>query len=89
MKQKDLMVIGAVAFVAAIFSFVISDALFGSPQKNPIKVPVVTKIDSTFPDVKNNTAYQSFLNGQALNPTQLIQIGNNNNTAPFQQATDQ
>jgi len=88
MKQKDLLLIGMVAFIAAILSFVLSDALFGSPKKNPIKVPVVQPISSNFPDVKNDQSYKSFFNSQALDPTQLIQIGNNNNTAPFQNSTN-
>jgi hypothetical protein len=88
MKQKDLLLIGMVAFIAAILSFVLSDALFGSPKKNPIKVPVVQPISSNFPDVKNDQSYKSFFNSQALDPTQLIQIGNNNNTTPFQNSTN-
>lgn len=84
MKQKDLIVVVCVAIFAAVLSFVVSNALFGSPKKNPIKVPVVEKITSSFPDIKNDKDYKPFYNSQALNPTQLIQIGNNNNTAPFQ-----
>lgn len=89
MKQKDLLLIGLVAFIAAILSFVISGAIFGSPKKNPIKVPVVTPISTNFPDVQNDQSYQSFFNSKALDPTQLIQIGNNNNTSPFQNNTNQ
>lgn len=83
MKQKELMLIGIVAFVAAIFSFLISGMIFGSPQKNPIKVPVVTPISSNFPSPQTDSTYQAFYNQQALNPTQLIQIGGNSNNTPF------
>jgi hypothetical protein len=84
MKHKDLIIIGLTAFLAAILSFVISGILFGSPKKNPIKVPVVDKIEPTFPQVKTDTNYTSFFNNQALNPTQLIQIGGSSNNQPFQ-----
>lgn len=84
MKRKDLTIIIATALVAALFSFVISGALFGSPQKNPIKVPVVQKIDPTFPQVQTDTRYTSFYNKNSLNPTQLIQIGGSSNSKPFE-----
>jgi hypothetical protein len=83
MKQKDMVIMGGVAIVAALFSIVLSGVIFGSPKKNPIKVPVVHKISSTFPTTQTDD-YKSFLNDKALNPTQLIQIGNTNNKQPFQ-----
>jgi len=88
-KQKELALVIGVAVFAALFSFILSDALFGSPKKHPIKVPVVDKISPSFPDVKNDPSYKTIFNDQALNPTQLIQIGNNNNTTPFQQTNNQ
>jgi hypothetical protein len=84
MKRKDLVLLGGVALVAAFVSFLLSDALIGSPKKHPIKVPVVQQISSDFPDVQNDPNYKQFLNNKALNPTQLIHIGNNKNTKPFQ-----
>lgn len=86
MKRKDLLLIGGVAFIAAIFSFVLSGIIFGSPKKNPITVPVVNKISSDFPAVQNDTKYNSFFNDKALDPTQLINIQGNNNPTPFQNA---
>jgi hypothetical protein len=84
MKQKELMLIGAVAFIAVIISFILSGIIFGSPKKNPIKVPVVTPISSNFPSPQTDSNYKKFFNGNALNPTQLIQIGGSGNTVPFQ-----
>ncbi len=86
MKRKDLLLIGAVAFIAAIFSLVLSGIIFGSPKKHPITVPVVNKITSDFPAVQNDTKYNSFFNDKALDPTQLINIQGNNNPTPFQNA---
>ena len=84
MKRKDLLIIVLAGFIAAVFSLIISGMIFGSPKKNPIKVPVVSKIDPNFPQVQNDTNYTSFFNNQALNPTQLIQIGPGGNSQPFQ-----
>lgn len=84
MKQKDLLVIGMVAVVAAIFSFALSGAIFGTSKKNLIKVPVVQPISSEFPSPQTDANYKKFYNNQALDPTQLIQIGGTGNTTPFQ-----
>jgi hypothetical protein len=82
-RQTTLMIIILTAVVAAIFSFMISNALFGSPKRHPILVPVVQKISPTFPLPQTDPTYQTFFNQQALDPTQLIQIGGNGNTSPF------
>lgn len=83
-KRQNQVVILMVAFIAAIISIIISNAIFGTSASHRIKVPVVDKISPTFPDVQHDSDYTSFFNNNALDPTQLIQIGNNNNTAPFQ-----
>lgn len=82
-RQTTILVIALTAIVAALLSFVISDSLFGSPKRHPIYVPVVQKISPTFPLPQTDPTYQHFFNQQALDPTQLIQIGGNGNTAPF------
>ncbi len=83
-KRQNMIVIIFVALIAAMISIVVSGAIFGTPQSRPIKVPVVDKISPTFPDVQHDSTYTSFLNTNALDPTQLIQIGNSNNQSPFQ-----
>jgi len=83
-KRQNLVILIAVGIVAALISIVISGAIFGSPKSNPIMVPEVTPISPTFPDVQHDSNYTSFLNDKALDPTQLIQIGNSKNTQPFQ-----
>lgn len=88
MRRKDMMLIGLVGFIAIILSFIVSNAIFGSPKKNAVKVPVVTPISSKFPLPQTDDNYKPFFNSDALDPTQLIQIGNNNNQTPFNQ-TDQ
>lgn len=83
-KRQNLIILVAAGLIAAIVSILVSGAIFGSPKSKPIKIPVVNKISPTFPDVQHDSNYTSFLNSKALDPAQLIQIGNNKNTAPFQ-----
>ena len=87
MKRQQLVVIVAVGLVSALLSIVISGTVFGTPKKNPIKVPVVQKISSDFPNPKNDENYSKIYNTNAINPTQLIRIGNSNNSVPFQGAS--
>lgn len=89
MKRQNLIILIMVAIISAILAIIISNTLFGTPQSKPIKVPVVDKISSSFPDVNNDSKYKSVFNAQALDPTQLIQIGGSNNSAPFQGGASQ
>lgn len=83
MRQKDLKTIIAAAVATAIISFILAGVLFTSPKQRTSKVPVVQKINSTFPDVQNDSDYNSFLNSSALDPTQPVHISGNHNTTPF------
>lgn len=83
MRRKDIVSVIFIAGVAGLISMVISSALFNSDKARKQKAPVVEKIDATFPDVVNDTNYNSFLNAQALDPTQPVQIGNNQNNQLF------
>jgi hypothetical protein len=85
MKRQDLFILVSVAAIAAVFSIVLASALF-APKKLSQKVPVVDKISETFPDVTHDPAYTSFLNSQALDLIQPVQIGpHNQNQQPFNQ----
>jgi hypothetical protein len=84
MNKKELTIVAIAAFIAAIFSIILSGAIFGSPKKNSIKVPVVEAINSNFPSPQTDDNYKSIFNKDAIDPTQLIQIGNDNNSNPFQ-----
>ena len=82
MKRKDIMLIVLSAAAAAFIALALSGLVFNAPSSRT-KVPVVDKINPAFPDVKNDSAFNSFLNESALDPTQPIQIGNTKNTSPF------
>lgn len=82
MKSKDLVAIGVVAFVAAIISYILAGAVF-KPVEGSTQVPEVSAIKPSLPDVKNDSAYNVIFNNKALDPTQPVQIGNQNNNVPF------
>lgn len=84
MKKGEILKLCAVTAIAAIFSYVIAGALFNSSQKRSTKVPSIEAITPNLPDIKNEAAYQSFLNPNALDITLPIEIGGSTNTNPFQ-----
>jgi hypothetical protein len=78
MKQNDIILIIVVVFIAGIASFFVSNALFSSAELGKTSAEVVEPISQTFaqPDTR-------YFNDKAVNPTQLIQIGNQDNQQPF------
>jgi hypothetical protein len=82
MKAKDITLIAVFGIVAAAISFIIASSVF-KPPAGSTKVPQVSAIDPNFPDVKNDSSYNTIFNSKALDPTQPVQIGNQNNTVPF------
>lgn len=79
-KNSSLFLLAGV--VALIVGFMLSSALIHSPQTGSIKVNDVPAIPASFPDVKHDTTYSNYLNTNALDPTQAIQLGNSN-SSPF------
>ena len=84
MKQKDIAIVIVVAFVSAVASLLVSRLLFASPQKQQQQVEVVPAITASFPSPDSR-----YFNSSSIDPTQLIQIGNNNNTNPFNSGSGQ
>jgi len=80
--NNNLIKLILVGVVTAAFAWIVSGIIFKSPVHSA-QAPSAPTITSTFPDVKNNPAYNSFLNGNALDPTQTITIGNSSNSTPF------
>lgn len=77
MKKNDMVVILAVSIVAAVFSLVFSQMLFGG-VKGQLKAEVVDPISADFQKPDPNV-----FNDKAINPTKLIQIGDSTNKNPF------
>lgn len=77
MKRKDISLIVVVAIVSAVISLLVTNMLFGSNKRN-LTAETVEPISSEF-----KTPDKTVFNEQAINPTQLIQIGENDNPSPF------
>jgi hypothetical protein len=83
MQKKDLPLIAVIVIISAVISSILANIAFTSPKHRTESAPVVPVISSSFPDVQNDDQYKSIFNTNALDPTQLIQIGTSQNTAPF------
>jgi len=77
--QTNLIV---VAVFSVIIGFIISAVAIKGPSKN-VNVTKVAPIPNSFPDVKNDPTYSSFLNSSAIDPAQAVQVGGSGNTSPF------
>lgn len=78
MKQKDIALILVIAVVSGVISFLVSGWIFAKPadrQQKAEKVDVITS-DFSLPD-------PAYFNADAINPTQLVRIGDSNNPNPF------
>jgi hypothetical protein len=77
-KQKDIALVFIVAIFAGVISLIVTQTLFVPKKDRAVQAEVVTPIKSEFqrPDTK-------VFNDKAINPTQLIQIGNDSNPRPF------
>lgn len=84
MKKGEIFKLCIVSAIVALISYLVAAALFNSPDKRGTKVPTIDAINSSLPDIKTEASYQSFLNHNALDATQPIQIGNTKNSNPFQ-----
>lgn len=78
MKQKDVLLIGIIVLVSAIFSYVLSGFLFGGSKNHNVEVEVVDAISTDFPQPS-----EDYFNSKAFDPTKIITIGQNDNTDPF------
>lgn len=84
--NKNLAIIVAVVFLSAVVSLVVSKALFGASKKN-LQYEVVQKVTPDFIPQKDTDEYKAnfapIFNDQAIDPTQLIKIGDGSNPQPF------
>ena len=72
MKQKDVLLVAAIAIVAAVLSAVLSNLIFAPASKKTTAVEIVDAISSDFP--LPDTRY---FNENSINPTKVIVIGEN------------
>ena len=78
MKRKDVTLILVVVFVSVVISLLLSNLLITSPKNRKEKVEIVEPVTAEFtqPDKR-------YFNEKSINPTLIIQIGNDNNEQPF------
>lgn len=78
MKRKDILLIAVIVIISGAISFFISSLLFKVPKAQETKVEVVQPITPDFV-----TADDRYFNASSFDPTQNINIGNNQNPTPF------
>ena len=78
MKKKDIALITVIAFISAIISLFISNAIFASPANRQQQAEVVQPITSDFSQPDKN-----YFNINAFDPTQPLNISQNANLNPF------
>lgn len=78
MKRKDLAIIASAAIFSAVFAMIISTMFISSDQNRSQKAEVVEPIVADFPEPD-----KKYFNGESINPTQLIRIGESTNPSPF------
>ncbi len=83
MKQKDIITIIVVVFISGVFSLLLSNVLISSPKNRQSQVETVEPITADF---KVPSKDDKYFNAQAIDPTQIIRIGNDNNQQPFNAA---
>jgi len=88
MKRKDIFTLLIVAVITGFVSLIITNIIFSVPKDRSAKVLKVDVLPTSLPDVKNDPSYQAFLNSSALDLTQPVQIGNSQNTTPFNNSSE-
>lgn len=82
MKQKDIALILVIAVVSGVLSFIVSGKIFVTPENRSQKVEVVDKISTDFQQPSNK-----YFNDKSVDPSQSVEVGENNNTTPFDGAS--
>ncbi len=80
MKQKDIALFAVVAIISGVLSVVISGVLITPKQDKLQQAETVDPISAEFNTPASDSKY---FNKNSINPTKLIQIGDNANNVPF------
>ncbi len=81
MKKQDLLTMIVVGIVSLMFSVLLSGRLLNGGSDKKQETEKITPISSEFPQLSSN-----YYNDTSVNPTKLIQIGQGENTKPFENA---
>lgn len=77
-KQKDIVLIAIVVIFAGVVSVLVSNFFFTPDASKSLNAEIVDPITANFQQPDPRT-----FNNDAINPTQLIEIGDSNNNQPF------
>ena len=83
MKRKDIITLAMIAGVTAVLSFILTSLIFRIPVNHSLTVHTANSISATFPDIKNDSNYNTIFNKGELDPAQPLQLGNTQNQTPF------
>jgi hypothetical protein len=81
MKKQDLLTMIVVGIVSLTFSVFLSGRLLNGGTEKKQETEKITPITSDFPQLSSK-----YYNDMSVNPTKLIQIGQGENTKPFENA---
>lgn len=83
MKRENLMLVIGIAVFTAFFAFILSSVIFKVPTNRSTKVPVAGSVENTFPDIRNDSNYNTIFNTNALDPAVPLDVSNAPNNQPF------
>ena len=78
MKSKDKFTIILIAVFSAVVSIILSGMFIGGEGNKDQTIEIVTPISAEFLELP-----KEYYNSNAINPTQIIQIGGENTNQPF------
>lgn len=80
MKKNDIALLASTVIVAAIFALIVTSVSVSKLVSTNQQVTTITTINASF-----HPPTSEYLNSNSIDPTLLITIGGNLNTAPFTQ----
>lgn len=78
MKQKDIALIFLAVGITSLVSYYVAKTFIAPPKKRTMKVEVVEKFSTDF-----TRPSEKYFNGNSINPTKTIIIGQDGNPQPF------
>ena len=78
MKQSDFAMLVLIVAISLAASYLLGNTFINTASNREVKVEVVTPVSTEFPVPDETVFVKDF-----INPTELIQIGDANNTKPF------
>jgi hypothetical protein len=80
MKKNDITLIVGTMLFGAVLAVLVTSVILSNSISTQQRVQVVNTINTSFQPPSNQ-----YLNSSSIDPTLLVKIGNNSNTAPFSQ----